>query len=198
MRSNGVVSKSEFARLMGVSRPCVAQWLKKRQIAGAAIVGGGAHARIRVAVAKRQLKRRLDPEQHIYNGKAKLDSVPIENTYGVPSENTDTVEAIKAARLAQIELSNAKAALEAQVRSGRYVKADDARQDMGRLAAQLMAVFESSLTEFAQAIVAEPPKTTRDALRSLRAVWRKVRERAARTMKFVPATIEDTDADDRQ
>jgi hypothetical protein len=57
---------------------------------------------------------------------------------------------------------------------------DDARQELGRSAARLLAVFESSLGEFAAAMMAEKPTTQRDALRTLRTTWRTIRIRAAK------------------
>lgn len=186
-----VVTKSEFAALTGVTCGRVSQWIAAKKIDGDALVGRGHRARIRVDVATAQLKRTLDVDQRLANGRAKVDGDAV----------PDTVEQnIKTARLAQIELSNAKAAAEARVRSGRYVKTDDARQEMGRVAARLMAVFESSLTEFANAVVASPPQTSRDALRTLRAAWRQIRVRQAKARgeeaAALPPLVEDEeDAD---
>ena len=169
-----VVSKSEFAKITGVSAPRISQWLRDGKISGGALVGRGHRARIRVAVAKEQLRRNLDPVQHLgAQGRAQLDG----NGAAVPSAVEDE---IKAARLQQLALSNAKAAAEEALRSGRYVRADAARQELGRVAARLMAAFESSFTEFANAIMAAPPATSRDALRTLRTAWRTIRLRQAK------------------
>jgi hypothetical protein len=93
------------------------------------------------------------------NGRASVD--------GKGAAGLSTVEEeIKTARLQQLALSNAKAAAEAAAQSGRYVRAADARQEMGRAAARLMAVFEASFSEFANAVMASPPATSRDALRT--------------------------------
>jgi hypothetical protein len=118
--------------------------------------------------------------QHLgANGRATVDG----GGATVPPTVEPTVEdEIKSARLQQLALSNAKARAEAAAQSGRYVLAADARQQMGRVAARLMAVFESSFTEFANAIMAAPPATSRDALRTLRAVWREIRIRQAKTV----------------
>jgi hypothetical protein len=171
---DGVVTKKAFAALANVSASRVSQWIAKRQISGAALVGRGHRARIRVAVALEQLKRNLDVVQHLgAAGRAQLDG----NGAAVPP----TIEEdIKAARLQQLALSNAKAAAEAAAQSGRYVLAADARQEMGRLGGRLMAVFESSFMEFATALMASPPATSRDALRTLRATWRAIRVRQAK------------------
>jgi hypothetical protein len=168
-----IVTKRTFATLARVSPGRVSQWLREGKISGDALVGRGHRARIRVAVALEQLGKNLDVVQHLgANGRART---------GNRAAVAPTIEEdIKAARLEQLALSNAKAAAEAAIRSGRYVLADDARQEMGRIAARLMAVFESSFTEFANAMLATPPATSRDALRTLRATWRPIRVRQAK------------------
>jgi len=171
------VTKAEFAALVRVSPGRVSQWLKSGQLSGAALVGRGHRARIRVAEAMAQLRRKLDPVQHLgAAGRAKL------NGDGGEDED-DTVEAeIKRARLAHLALSNAKAAAEEAARSGRYELAAGAKQEMGRITARLMATFESSFTEFANAIMAAPPATARDAVRTLRSTWRTIRMRQAKAV----------------
>jgi hypothetical protein len=189
-----VVSKKEFAKLAGVSAPRVSQWLKEGKISGEAIVGHGHRARIHVPVALEQLKRNLDPVQHLgAAGRAQLDG----NGAAVPPTVEDD---IKQARLQQLALSNAKARAEAAAQSGRYLLAADARQEMGRVAARLMAAFESSFTEFANAILASPPATSRDALRTLRATWRSIREQRARAIgseaAALPPLLDDEEGED--
>jgi hypothetical protein len=190
---NDVVSKSAFAVIAGVSRVRVSQWLSEGKISGDAIVGTGRHARIRVAAAMEQLKRNLDPVQHLgANGRAMLDG----------NDNTppDTVEAaIKAERLRQLLLSNAKAEAEAAVRSGRYTRTDAARQELGRVAARLLAVFEASFVEFGNAIVSERPATTKDAVRVLRTTWRAIRVRQSKAVRNNADVIPPLeDGEDRQ
>ena len=63
-----VVSKGEFARLCRVDPGRVSQWIKEGKLTGAALVGEGRSAKINVAVAHTQLKRRLDPNQMTANG----------------------------------------------------------------------------------------------------------------------------------
>ena len=169
-----IATKKQFAAIAGVTPGCVSQWLAAGKIGPDALVGVGHRARINVAVAMAQLKLRLDPVQHLgANGRAQVD--------GTDDEVLETVEAnIKAARLEQLALSNGKAAAEAAARSGRYCLADGARQETGRAVAGLLAVFESALGEFANAVMAEKPKTQRDALRTLRTAWRQIRIRAAK------------------
>jgi hypothetical protein len=175
-RKAGVVTKKAFAGVANVSPSRVSQWIRGGQISGEAIVGHGHRARICVAVALEQLKRNLDPVQHLgANGRATVDG---NGAAAAPTVEED----IKAARLQQLELSNSKARAEAAAQAGRYVLAADARQEMGRIAARLMASFETSFTEFANAIMASPPATSRDALRTLRATWRAIRARQAKAI----------------
>jgi hypothetical protein len=115
----------------------------------------------------------------------------------------DTVEdRIKGERLDQLALSNAKMREAAAVRSGHYVKSEDARREMGRITSRLMSVFEASLMEFGNAIVAHAPASPRDALRVLRAMWREIRTRQAKSnaaeAAALPPLLEDQgdDTDD--
>jgi predicted transcriptional regulator len=99
-------------------------------------------------------------------------------------------------------LANDKARAEAAAQSGRYVLAADAKQEAGRIAGRMMAIFETSLSELANAIVAAPPASPRDALRTLRSTWRSIRAR--QTAAFgaeaaaLPASIEDEGGEDAQ
>jgi len=171
-----VVSKQEFAALVKVSPSCVSQWIARQKITGDALVGVGNRARIRVDVAREQLRQTVDIDQ-------RLGKTPWEATPEPMGEAEDTIEGrIKQQRLEQLALANALAREEAAARSGRYVKAEDARREMGRIAARLMTVFEASLSEFANAIIAAQPATPREASRLLRETWRQIRERQAKAI----------------
>lgn len=74
--SDEVVSKSEFARAVGVAPGRVTQWIAAGQIDGDALVGSGRAAKIRVTAAIKQLNDRLDIERRVRAGaKARLDGV---------------------------------------------------------------------------------------------------------------------------
>lgn len=203
------VSKMEFAELVGVGPSCVSQWIVRGKISGEAIVGRGNRARIRVDVAREQLQKNLDISQQLgLNGKAKLGpqkrlakargapcavGAPAdrgEAASGAPDEAETVEDQIKQARLAQLDLANDKARAEAALRAGRYVKAETLRQEMGRVAARLLAAMESSLAEMANALAAEPSMSSRDILRVLRTAWRGVRARAAKVISAEAAAIE--------
>ena len=206
-----ILTKKAFAEMTGVSAACVSQWISRKKISGDALVGKGCRAQIRVEAAREQLKRNLDMDQRTSLGmgaKARLGprkpgaaakaaraqealagAAPImpEAASEALSQSDEgdesTIEGrIKGARLEQIALSNAAAREEAAARSGRYVRAEDARQELGRVASRLMTLFESSLPEFANAVAAKPSASSRDALSVLRATWREIRIHNAKTI----------------
>ncbi len=198
-----VISKSAFAGLCGVSNARVSQWLADGKLSGEAIVGHGYRARIRVDVARAQLRERLNITQRLATGRAKLDgehggkrqdaTVHLGDGIAPPIE-----EDIKAERLAQLRHFNQRAAEEAALRAGAYVKATDARQQFGNIAARMMSTFEASFVQIANAIVASRAQTPRDVLRAMRSTWREVRAQAAKAQGdealALPSMI-DSDAD---
>jgi hypothetical protein len=210
MTNHDVITKSAFAAMVGVSAPRVSEWLAEKKIFGDALVGTGCRARINVAVAREQLRKNLDPRQHLgMNGKARLDGPTAATSAlearptaasGSPREAEASVEdCIKRERFEQLALSNAKEREAASARSGRYILADDARLATGRAVGRLLTTIEAGLTELANAIVVNPPASPRDALRVLRAAWREIRVRNANAIcadaADLPATIEDTDGE---
>ena len=176
--ADDIVTKSAFASIAGVSCGRVSQWIAAGQITGAALVGKGHRARIKVVVALEQLKRNLDPSQHLANGRAQLGT-----------GSGDIVDDIKAARLHQLVLINARLEAEAAVRAGSYVKVADVQQEIGRNNLRWLSVFEAALIDFATSTIAEKPTTTRDALQLLRTRWRKIREREAKVRGAEAATL---------
>src|SRR5262249_34021691 len=54
-----IVTKSEYARRKGVSKQRVSQWIRQRQISGAALVGVGDRQQIVVEIADAQLAETL-------------------------------------------------------------------------------------------------------------------------------------------
>jgi hypothetical protein len=135
-----VLSKSEFAASVGVSPSRLSHWLRDGKIDGAAVVGSGYSARINADLARRQLDARLDLSQRLgANGKALFADTGAASA-SPPSSALDT--GIKSARLRQLELSNERAAVEAAAGSGRYVEAEAAKLEMGRIAGRMVAAFD--------------------------------------------------------
>jgi hypothetical protein len=181
-----VVTKGRFAALAGVSRARLSQYLSNGQISGDALVGGGHRARIRVAVAMEQLGRNLDVSQHLgANGRARVGS----------GDDGAVGDAIKRARLAQLELSNEHARAVREAEAGRYVLAADVRLEMGKIAGKMLATFEGALGELATAVAAKSGLPSRDVLHILRAAFREIRERTSKSETGItmtlPATIDD-------
>jgi hypothetical protein len=175
-----VLTKAAFARLAGVTGARVSQWIAAKQLCGEALVGRGRHARIRVSAAREQLAKNLDISQRLgANGRVRL---------GAEAGNSVESE-IKLARLQQLELSNAKAREEAAIRSGRYLEADAARQEMGRIAGHMTVLVEAGLVEMATAIAAKSNLPARDALHILRTTFRTIRERASQAEAEVAAAL---------
>jgi hypothetical protein len=183
-----VASKQTFAKLIGITPARLSQYLVEGRISGEAVVGVGRHARINVAVAKAQLKARLDITQRIANGRARLDGA------GAAAIEDD----IKVERLAQLRHLNQRCAEEAALRAGAYVKAADVRQQLGAVAARMLSTFEASFMPIANAIVASYAQTPHDVLRAMRATWRELRAQAAKVQEdealALPSMI-DSDAD---
>ena len=82
------------------------------------------------------------------------------------------MEQIKSARLRQLELANAAAARAAKIKAGAFVEADAMRTECGRIAAQVVAVFDGALPSVADQIAAAAGLPARDALHLLRAAFR--------------------------
>ena len=189
MSMQDVVTKKAFAEAVGVTPSCVSHWIGEKKLHGDALVGRGCRARIRTDIALEQLRKNLDIDQRLgANGKARLDG-------DEPSEPETLEGRIKRERLDQLALANAAAREEAAVRSGRFIKTDDARQQMGRIAGRLMTIFDASLAEMAEAIMAAPPATRREAVRLLRATWSEIRGRHAQAIRAeveaLPSLLDD-------
>jgi len=204
LEMSDVLTKKAFAAHVGVSAGRVSQWLGEKKIYGDAIVGVGRHAHIRVPVALEQLKRSLDLAQRLgANGRARLDDpgpIGSRNAGDVADTVPDTVENnIKAQRLEQLELANERAREDRAARAGLYMKTDETRQEIGRVAARFMTMFDGALGEFATAIAAQSNLSARDALHLLRTTFRTVRDRSSQNeiqaAAELPALIEDRDVD---
>ncbi|MDP1642731.1 MAG: hypothetical protein Q8L59_11150 [Phenylobacterium sp.] len=204
-----VVSKGQFAILIGVSPGRVSQMISEGKIDGDALSGEGRSAKIRVEVARAQLRERTDLGQRLGNGlETRLDgSLPFSGhapltegapdnaprlagagepsrfpspTHAPPPGPTDPV----ADRLKQLKLSDAerreRQALEGDLaRRGAYVRSDQSRAAMVGVAQSMLNVFEGSLADLAQALATRFELPHRDVAHVLRQEFRAVRARAA-------------------
>jgi hypothetical protein len=180
--SGDIVTKSAFASLIGVSAGRVSQFLSEKKIFGDALVGEGRCARIRVSVACQQLKRNLDISQRFGNGiTTRLDQPLPVSEVGPPADPIE--EQLKREKLEQLQRLNRKAAREEAEKVGKLTDSDLARQQMGRIAAQVVTIFEGSAAEVANTIAATFNLPPRDVVHLVRGEFRKVRASAAKALR---------------
>ncbi len=92
----------------------------------------------------------------------------------------DTVEdQLKRAKLEEQLRRNRIQAADEALRQGMLVSADDAREQMTRIAGMMLQIFEGALPDFAAAMAAQFNVPQRDVLHLLRAEFKKVRKTAA-------------------
>lgn len=195
------VSKSEFAAMINVSPGRVSQFIAAGQISAAAIIGSGQRAKIDVERAKADLRLTLDVSQRLGNGiDTRLEAdAPILAPAQVAASQTTTLpipagldHEIKQQKLEQIRRVNRNAAIaDAQAR-GQLIESEQARAEMGRVAAGMLQVFEGGLTDFASAIAAEFKVPQRDVLHLLRKQFRQIRATGARQMQTMAIDMPET------
>jgi hypothetical protein len=205
-----IVTKSEFAAMVGVTPGRVSQFLSEKKIYGDALIGEGRRARIRSSVAIEQLRRTVDLDRRLgANGRIRLDVPASDQLPGVDSPSASAGPAaaavptldddIRRQRLQQLELANEKAREEKAARAGLYVKAADVRQELGRVTAHMISIFDGALGEFAAAIAAQSDISARDALHVLRTTFRAIRERQerseAQSAAELPPLVEDREVE---
>lgn len=204
-----IVSKGQFAALIGVTPGRISQMIAEGKIDGAALVGEGRSAKVRVEVARAQLRERTDLGQRLGNGlETRLDgalnpvadaALAVEDPESAPrlteAEGLDTLRSPTPApqpppvdsvadRLKQLKLSDAerreRQALEEDLaRRGTYVRADHSRAALVGVAQTMLNVFEGSIADLAQALASRFEIPQRDVAHALRQEFRALRSRAA-------------------
>jgi hypothetical protein len=205
-----VIPKSVFAQRRNVSKGRVSQWISEGKISGAALVGEGRAARIRESVAVAQLRQKLDSNQVAGNGLMTRLDAPAPIAVNVPAaappatptpaaSSDESVrdpieEQIKRERLEQLRRQNRKNAEEEASRAGLLVNAEISQQQFGKIAVQLVTIFDGALSSFAASISARFQVPQRDVLHLLRSDFRKVRGDATAAVRrlaaAMPATVE--------
>lgn len=193
-----LVSKLEFASLIKVSPSRVSQFLAAGQISQAAIVGTGQRAKINVERAKSDLRMTLDVSQLLGNG-SDTDLSPGAAdasatgqgaaTYS-PPELRGTDHEIKLQKLEQIRRVNRNAAIEDAKSAGSLIETAAAKNQMSRIAASLVEMFEGNLTDMAMDLAAAFELPQRDIKHILRKSFRKFRETASRQMAMQSIEID--------
>src|SRR5690349_3943837 len=96
------MSKAEFARHIGVSKPRVTQYIRDGLIGPEALTGVGTKARILVDVAKAQIRERRNIAQAIGNG----SRTRLEPTLARPAYEKSLAELINVERIEQLRRQN--------------------------------------------------------------------------------------------
>lgn len=117
--------------------------------------------------------------------------VQVEPTAAAPAmPKRDRVEdQLKQAKLEQQLRTNRIQASEEALRQGMLVAADDAREQMTRVASMMLQIFEGSLPEISKSIAAQFDVSQRDVLHLLRAEFKKVRAIASAKEKARAAAV---------
>lgn len=202
-----IATKGEFAEICGVTAAAVSQWISTGKITPDALVGEGRSAKIRVELARRQVNLRRDIGQALGNGlTTKLaPGRPAATAHDAPDEGEDRYEGwspegtsddvdrkLKLARLEAAERANRLAAVEEAASEGRYTDTAEARAEMGKIAGQVVRIFEGALPEIATAIAAEFKLDARDVTYQLNEQFRKAREQAAEAARKAAALLPET------
>lgn len=199
------LKQSDFAEHMGVTRAAVSQWKKKDILQHDAFTLPDKKGKLIVSVAIEQVRRNRDIGQALGNGietrtstdatlgaefsediqpnlpRADVSAVQSEATAAAPAKpKVDTVEdQLKRAKLEQQLRTNRIQASEEALRQGHLVAADDAREQMTRVASMMLQIFEGSLPDLGASISAQFGIPQRDVLHLLRSEFKKVRATAA-------------------
>lgn len=205
-----ILSKSDFARHIGVSRQRVGQMVDAGLIGPDALDGQGRTAKVIVAKAVEQIRRRRDIGQALGNGIAtRLELEPVEPDAPAATSTTEQQprtpnvdDALKQERLQAERRRNRIAAEEDATRRGRLVDASQVRAEMTKMAQAIEDENAGMLADFASALAAEFKLPQRDVLHLLRKIRtekkagaaERARRRAAALPEFVETIIEESAA----
>ncbi|WP_458789263.1 hypothetical protein [Adonisia turfae] len=193
-----LVAKGELAAHIGVHPSRVSQYISEGKLTPPALVEPGKRSgKIHLGLALRQLEGALHIGQSLLNGRANLSApvpaapadapatqMPTAPTRGLPdpAQRDELEEARIAAAKAtaenkQLETEERRRKLAADV--GRYLLAGDVKAAHRRLATQLIDAVELAMKDMATQLALRLGVDEREALSTLRQVWREVREREA-------------------
>lgn len=179
MNTSDIVTKTEFARMVGRSQGAVSHWIAEGKIAGEAMVGEGTRARIRVPVALAQLGMTLDLGQQLAQARpvepGAQDQAPASNpapaerqspgeasagaadNTGDNVESFNTARAIQAERLRQERIKTRELEAKEAERRGLYVRASAARAEMVSRVSRMVVSTELFLGDVAADLAAAGP-----------------------------------------
>ena len=196
LNNTEVVAKADFARLVGVSRGRVSQWIAEGKISGDALDGSGRKARsgwgtprrscgassisasasetastpASMTRLRRPQRRSRQPRRRYFRRPSRAATLPAEAAIE---------DRIKRERLEQLQRANRKLAEEEAARAGRYVLAADVAQQLGSALARQLAWVDGVLSELATAMTVKFGISQRDALYLLRTEFHACRARGS-------------------
>ncbi len=197
-----VVTKGDFAKMIGVSPGRVSQMISEGMIGADALVGEGRMAKINASLAADQIRSRRDIGQALGNGiSTRLDMpempfAPTEQSSRRPTLPVEpaTEDLIKLERLAAERRRNRQADEEDAKRRGELADSAQVRIEMAKIANEMLQTFEGALPEMATALAAKFELPQRDVLHELKQRFAEVRsaasERAKRKSIETPALQE--------
>ena len=183
-----LVTKSQFAAIAGVTKSRVSHWISAGELLPPALVMDGRRELVDVDEAHAQLGDRAVVDQRLVAPAARARRTDSDRRSVQPARGTkprpdtsrgSTLNDLAREKLTAARLSNERARAEAAASAGRFVEADQARAELGRVAARIVSTVEGSLPELATAIAALGSTSERDALHALRGAWRSIRARLA-------------------
>ncbi|WP_309628746.1 hypothetical protein [Brevundimonas sp.] len=201
-----IVTKGQFAELIGVSPGRVSQMIAEGKIGPEALVGEGRSAKIRIETARAQLRERTDLGQRLGNGlTTRLDGAlsvvadtPLidrfaeaaprlagaEDSFRIsptpqPSPTDPVADRLKQLKLNDAERRERQALEDDLARRGVYIRADHSRAALLGVAQTMLNVFDGCVADLAQALATEFEIPQRDLAHVLRREFRALRSRAA-------------------
>ena len=141
-----IVTKSEFAGIMGRTPACVSHWINNGKISPAALVGTGNRAKICVERAKFDLATRLDPTEQDKQEQPILSPSDGDRGSAAPQDEVTDIDMIRRKRRAEAELAEHQAEAARRklaIDEGRWVEASDAQAAWGRELTNLVNHFEN-------------------------------------------------------
>lgn len=200
-----IISKGEFARLIGVSPARVSQYIAAGTIDQAALVGQGRSARVRTQIAAHQVASRLHVGQRLSNNglmnraslvaAGEVTAPTIDPPAGGQSVQS-VADQIQIERLAQERRKNRLAEIEEAERLGRLVPAEALTRQVAQAVQATVNMFTGMVPDIANAFAAKHQVPQRDGIHLIRSVMNEKRTAAADKLSAeidaLPATIEVT------
>ncbi|RWQ35512.1 MAG: hypothetical protein EOS20_18575 [Mesorhizobium sp.] len=203
------LSKGDFAAHIGVTPGRVSQYISSGMIGPDALDGQGRTAKVIVAKAVEQIRRRRDIGQALGNGIAtRLDLEPVEpdapasSSTGQLPRTSNVDDELKQERLQAERRRNRIAAEDEALRRGQLVEAKQAAAETTKALLAQKAIFERMIPILASTIAEQFNLPERDVKHALnksfsdqsRAAAELVRRRAAGLPEFVETIIEESAA----